>query len=452
MILARKLLGAGGLVDGVAPTGITLVNEVSGVVQGGTTTTDVTLPGSLQEGDVLVLMIAADVNLADATPDAAVDGNISQDGWFHLHASQYSSVDGYIYGLVCESSPPTTVRVRGSSSATADAPYVCQAWRGVDARVFDARSGSAYTTGSSANPDPPAVTTVTDDALVIAFAMMDDDDTTVSVWPTGYTNQIEKGTGNTGTTNECTIAMSSKIVSSAGSENPSAYTFNSSDAWATCSIALMPDQSEVSTWSITEVGRKHYTNQDGPTYNLPTVLEDDYVLIFSGAGGNYGSGGDPMNSSGWTVLYSSAQFMYVWGKVMGSTPDTTFNITAGTDGQALEVVAFRGVDTTTPQDVAVGFNTFSSTHPSITTVTNNALVIRWRGTFGNRDFGLSEWPIGYAGMGQAVRSYQTFNTGNANVSLCYTQQDSAGATGTITMRNNNTGGTEGSGTMALRPA
>ena len=200
--------------------GITFVNEVSGVIQGATTTTDVTLPAGLAEGDVLVFMTAADYDFVGTEPTDPIDLDISRDGWFNLFASEDTSVDGYIYGLVCGASPPTTVRVRGAANATPDAPYVCQAWRGVDARVFDARSGSDYTTGSSASPNPPSVTTVTDGALVIAFAMMDDDDTTVSVWPTGYTNQIEKGTGNTGTSNQATIAMSSKIVTTAGSERP----------------------------------------------------------------------------------------------------------------------------------------------------------------------------------------------------------------------------------------
>jgi hypothetical protein len=452
-MLWKKLLGAGGLVGGgAAPTGITFVNEVSGVIQQQTTTTDVTLPASLAEGDVLVFMVAADFDLIDSTPNGPVDFNVSPDGWFHLHASEYASTDGYIYGLVCGSSPPTTVRVRGSGNASNDAPYVCQAWRGVDARLFDARSAAAYTTGTSANPDPPSVTTVTDGALVIAFAMMDDDDTTVSVWPTGYTNQIEKGTGNGGTNNQATIAMCSKIVTTAGSENPSAYTFNSSDQWSACSIALQPDQTEISTWSITEVGRKHYTSADGPTYNLPTVLENDYVLIFSAGSNFYGSTGDPMNSSGWTVLDSYNGYRWLWAKKMGATPDTTFNISAGTRGQALEVVAFRGVDTSTPQDVALGYTSSSSVHPSITTATNNALLIRWRYTFGDRDYSISEWPIGYGGLGQSARQYQGSNLGNVSVSLCYTQQDSAGATGTLTTRNNNTGGSESSGTMALRTA
>ena len=455
-MLWKKLLGAGGLVGGggAPPSGgITFVNEVSGVIQGATTTTDVTLPASLAEGDVLVFMTAADYDFVSTEPTDPIDLDISRDGWFNLFASEDTSVDGYIYGLVCGASPPTTVRVRGAASFTPDAPYVCQAWRGVDARVFDARSGSDYTTGSSASPNPPSVTTVTDGALVIAFAMMDDDDTTVSVWPTGYTNQIEKGTGNTGTSNQATIAMSSKIVTTAGSEDPSAYTFNSSDAWSTCSIALIPDQSEVSSWVITEVGREIYNSADaGTTYTLPTVLENDYVLVFAVASDGLGTGGTPMNSSGWTELSRAARYRGIWGKVMGATPDTSVDIDDASfpDTTAITIIAFRGVDTTTPQDVAMVHSASTATCPAITTATNNALVLRYRHTFNNYSYGISEWPIGYAGFNWSTGGQ--FGSSSSGFGLCYTQQDTAGSTGTISIRNSDTSGGESSGTMALRPA
>ena len=457
-MLWKKLLGAGGLVGGDGggappPAGITFVNEVSGVVQGATTTTDVTLPASIAEGDVLVFMIAADANLANTEPTDPIDVDISRDGWFNLFASEDASVDGYIYGLVCGASPPTAVRVRGSSSSSYDAPYVCQAWRGVDARVFDARSGNDYTTGSSTTPNPPSVTTVTDDALVIAFAMQDDDDNTVSVWPTGYTNQTEKGTGNGGTGSQATIAMSSKIVTTAGAENPTAFTFSGSDSWITCSIALMPDQSEVDTWAISEVGREIYNSEDaGTVYNLPTVLEDDYVLVFAAAADGLGSSGTPMNSTGWTELDRGTRYRGIWGKVMGATPDTSVDIddATGSDTTAITIVAFRGVDTTTPQDVALGYTSSSSVCPAITTATNNALVIRYRFTFSNYSYGISEWPIGYAGFNWATGGQ--FGSSSSGSGLCYTQQDTAGSTGTISIRNSDTSGLESSGTMALRPA
>lgn len=458
-MLWKKLLGAGGLVGGDGGGGgggggITFVNEVSGVIQGATTTTDVTLPAGLAEGDVLVFMIAADADLVGTEPTDPVDLDISRDGWFNLFASDSEKVDGYIYGLVCGAIPPTAVRVRGSSSFAYDAPYVCQAWRGVDARVFDARSANRYTAGSSATPNPPSVTTVTDDALVIAFAMQDDDDNTVSTWPTGYTNQIEKNTGNGGTSNNATVAMCSKIVTTAGAENPTAFTFSGSDSWSTCSIALMPDQSEVDTWAISEVGREIYNSADaGTTYNLPSgLLENDYVLVFAVASDGLGTFGTPMNSTGWTELSRSARYRGIWGKVMGATPDTSVDIDDASfpDTTAIIIIAFRGVDTTTPQDVAMVHSSSTTTCPPITTATNNALVLRYRHTFNNYSYGISEWPIGYAGFNWSTGGQ--FGSSSSGFGLCYTQQDTAGSTGSEEMRNSDTSGGESSGTMALRPA
>lgn len=458
-MLWNKLLGAGGLAGGGGapppPTGITFVSEVSGVIQGATTTTDVTLPASLAEGDVLVFMTAADHTFPNGEPSDPVDLDVSRDGWFNLFASEDTSVDGYIYGLVCGASPPTTVRVRGSTNVSIDAPYVCQAWRGVDARVFDARSGNDYSTGSSASPNPPSVTTVTDGALVIAFMMLDDDDDTVSTWPTGYTNQIEQNTGNGGTSVNATVAMCSKLVTTAGAENPDAYTMaGGGDAWITCSIALMPDQSEVVTWAITEVGREIYNSADaGTTYNLPSgLLENDYVLVFAVASNGLGTGGTPMNSSGWTELSRSARYRGIWGKVMGATPDTSVDIddAASPDTTSIIIIAFRGVDTTTPQDVAMIHIGSTTMCPAITTATNNALVLRYRQTFNDYSYGISEWPLGYAGFSWSTGGQ--FGSSSSGFSLCYTQQDTAGSTGAIVIRNSDISGGESSGTMALRPA
>ena len=115
---------------------------------------------------------------------------------------------------------------------------------------------------------------------------------------------------------------------------------------------------------------------------------------------------------------------------MGATPDTSVDIDDASfpDTTAIIIIAFRGVDTTTPQDVAMVHSSSTTTCPAITTATNNALVLRYRQTFNNYSYGISEWPIGYAGFNWSTGGQ--FGTSSSGFGLCYTQQDTAGSTGT----------------------
>lgn len=71
----------------------------------------------------------------------------------------------------------------------------------------------------------------------------------------------------------------------------------------------------------------------------------------------------------------------VFSKVMGATPDSSVTIhqAGAAAGMGAAWAAYRGVDATTPHDAATttaaGANTGQADPPSITTVTNNALVI-----------------------------------------------------------------------------
>ena len=93
-------------------------------------------------------------------------------------------------------------------------------------------------------------------------------------------------------------------------------------------------------------------------------------------------------SSGWTELADlyrndvNACNQGVYRKVMGSTPDTTFEFPGtgnANDGAAVTLIVLRGVDTTTPEDTAVttagGISSGQPNNPAITTVTAHAWVL-----------------------------------------------------------------------------
>lgn len=94
---------------------------------------------------------------------------------------------------------------------------------------------------------------------------------------------------------------------------------------------------------ITLVG----TNTGGGTTSMPAGLrEGDYVVVQCAADSN-----DINSVSGWTTIQtrlSSARGILV-AKFMGASPDANISVSAA---QSVCIMAFRGVDTSTPQDVS----------------------------------------------------------------------------------------------------
>ena len=137
---------------------------------------------------------------------------------------------------------------------------------------------------------------------------------------------------------------------------------------------------------------------------LPTLAAGDVVYVFMFERGVSGPP-DPSITSGYTPLYNNAGVGSTyrnacWRKVMGGTPDTTFDLSWGASVNAAAIaVCLRGVDNTTPEDATTTVSAYTATSgaqpnsPSITTVTNNAWVISSVG-FGFGDTAITP-PSGY---------------------------------------------------------
>lgn len=113
--------------------------------------------------------------------------------------------------------------------------------------------------------------------------------------------------------------------------------------------------------TITYVGSNTATTNSGLDLiiNLPAMIQNDLVLVFSGSRTETGSSGVP-STSGYTLvsdqkLVSANGRLYVAYKFMGATPNSSVTITGtgSADAQQGLVLVFRGVYTTTPLDVAV---------------------------------------------------------------------------------------------------
>jgi hypothetical protein len=185
-------------------------------------TQDVTLPGSPATGDLVLVLVGGDVSCQNTITTA---------GYTTPENTTGASPGAHFGYKVMGATPDSVVTVQKDSAV-----YKCvvvQVWRGGDAAsILD----QAYSSVATLNP--PSIVTQSDDALVVAIAVIDDKDTTVATWPSGYTNGLETNTGLGSTNAGTSVALSSKVVASAGTEDPSTYAFNAADVYLAGTISF----------------------------------------------------------------------------------------------------------------------------------------------------------------------------------------------------------------------
>jgi hypothetical protein len=135
-------------------------------------------------------------------------------------------------------SPDTSVTCIGSTNTSDATVYVVMVFRGVHtSSPIDATTTTA-TALASGMANPPAITTVTDGAAILACGHHTVDDATVTA-PTGYGNLVNVSRTES-VPSSC--AMAWKVLVTAGTENPSAYTnwTNEFGTWQAFTVALRP--------------------------------------------------------------------------------------------------------------------------------------------------------------------------------------------------------------------
>ena len=236
---------------------ITFVSEATWITALGAGTEVETLPGSLQENDIVLICLCAD-NLNEG---AGNDGIIGQ-GYTNINGPTGTTPGRQICYKRMGATPDTTVTV--TQEADKAITGIAQAWRGVDTTTaVDATATSA--SGLSANPNSPAIVTVTDGALVLSIALLDDDDSCpITTYPSGYTNTLCNDAAVNDGANGATVGIASTIKATAGSEDPGAYTITS-DAWFAFTVALRPavggGAQEKNRWIIGCMGGATGTNR-----------------------------------------------------------------------------------------------------------------------------------------------------------------------------------------------
>ncbi len=203
---------------------------------------------------------------------------------------------------------------------------------------------------------------------------------------------------------------------------------------------------------ITFVAEAHttYITRSNTSVTNPGVLLNDYILLHFLYGGPTPVGFTlPSGFSliAGTTLVNAGGFYVESGiyakRATASEPGSWDTISASqTDTQA-DVTIWRGVDLTTPLDVAPASNSGSGTtytYNGVTTVTNRAMLVIFGHDWGDTNNNLTP-PTGFT-----ERTDLTISYGASKL------QSSAGATGNFTMTNNSISADPwATFTIALRP-
>ena len=200
---------------------------------GGPVTLDLTaLTGgsdsSPQTGDVVYVVLGAldsdgieDLTLA--TSGYTVVGGASDPDW---HTRVFRKIMG---------STPDTDVVSYTASSSVALSMACHVWRGADQTTPEDAAATTASAPSGSQPDCPSITTVTDGAVVLACAGAISSDA-VHTPPSGYDNHFDNGASDSF---DSSVSISSKVVSSAGAENPGAYA-DWHTRWAAITVAIRP--------------------------------------------------------------------------------------------------------------------------------------------------------------------------------------------------------------------
>jgi hypothetical protein len=183
----------------------------------------------IQAGDFVILKAGSD-NTSANTPTGFTEGDNFN------NTNQWAS---WHYGF--SSGTSWAFDVNGGTS-NLGVVYTYTVWRGVD-------TSNPINTWARANnsndqvPNPPSITTTSDGCVIVATGYVDDNDDAASVAaPSGYTLAIAAQRitpPTTASVNGATVAQAYLEQTSAGSEDPGAWTFPL-DGWVAYTIALEP--------------------------------------------------------------------------------------------------------------------------------------------------------------------------------------------------------------------
>lgn len=223
------------------PTSLIQAGTAQSATNGGAITMN--LPSSLREND-LVIVWGGHSNRAGSIPGPTTAGYTSL--VTHTAASPFFNASYKRMGTLAD----TTVNCRSTGNA-ADATaygYFCLRGAFQTGAPTDATTVTAGPT-TSTDPNPGSILTATRGAWILALASSTVNDASITVI-SGYENLTNASGNDTG--EDYSIAGCTLLKSTAGGENPAAYTNWASGAWYAVTIAIKPQS--ISVLSAVGVG------------------------------------------------------------------------------------------------------------------------------------------------------------------------------------------------------
>jgi len=192
------------------------------VVNGGAVTLN--FPVGVQQGDVVYVCSGIDGTATVATSNYVPIANVTS-----------TAQEVRVWRKVMGAAPDTSVTINGTGQPQDAHAVVALILRDVElSQPEDVTPTTA--TGSSTNPDNPAITTTFNKAWVLAFASSRVNDSAITA-PSGYTNQTS---ANISDTNPSTTAVATREITVPGVEDPASWTDWATGTWGAITVAVRP--------------------------------------------------------------------------------------------------------------------------------------------------------------------------------------------------------------------
>lgn len=214
----------------------TLIATSTHVFAGASTTQSISIPGAATTDDLVLVYGTNDVSPLTA------GAWVTSAGWTNLVPDGANSLPGYSVDYkVMGETPDTSFTIVDSGNVTRSSKYIVEVWRNVD--IYQPIDNSFSTAASASGmPNSPSHTTLTDNSVVIAAGFLDDKDASTSTPPTGYGGMTTVGTDIPPDPLGATLMVASKVLATAGAENPDIFGGVDTDDWRAVTFALRPQQ------------------------------------------------------------------------------------------------------------------------------------------------------------------------------------------------------------------
>lgn len=201
------------------------------------TSHSVTMPTGVESGDLLLVFCGL-----DGTP------TLSATGWTSLVSQAHSGTSDIFHGFYRESDGTEGSAVTFTSSASEKGGCVAYRISGAEDPGTQAPEISTAALGSSTSPDPSSVTPAggADDYLYIAVTSANR--RSFTGFPATYLGTGSAESGSLGT--DAGVGFGHLGTTGSTSEDPGAFTIDSTDTWAAFTVAVTPASGGGSTLTI----------------------------------------------------------------------------------------------------------------------------------------------------------------------------------------------------------